>query len=195
MPTIFKIFLKYSSSLSRYSYYFNSIKYGISQQRSILGNIYNLIILCGYIYIIFYCYQYSKKKSDLYKNMAVIYALVGYFQNLLPIFYRVNLYFTLGFSVCMGSVAKLHTPNNKIIKINHKKIGFLFIIILYFPFILGFSRILLTELNKVRYLNYKNYFIEMVKGTLKKDFKEKRNGYEKIIEKLIEKENNTLRRE
>lgn len=196
IPFIMEIVSKAIPSLSKYSNYFNNnVRYGISQQRSMLRTFYSLITLCGYTYIIFYCYQYSKKKMIYINNVAIIYVLVNYFQNLLPILYRVNQYFVLGFSICMGSVGMLQLPNNKKIKCNKKRLGFLFAIILYIPFVLSFLRMSSIELNRLRYFSYKNYFIEMMKDDLKKNFKEKSEEYERIIKKLIEKENNALRRE
>ena len=126
--------------------------------------------------------------------MAIIYILINYFQYLLPILYRINQYFVLGFSICMGSVAMLHFTGDNFVKFTSKKLKVLYVIFLYIPFSLSFWRMSSTELNRVRYFNYKNYFIEMIKGNLKKDFKEKSEDYEKIIEKLIKKENNTLRK-
>lgn len=194
LPFIMEIGSKVIPSLSKYSNYFNNIRYGVSRERSLLKSFYHLIISCGYIYIIFYCYEYSEKKSDLYKNMAIIYILINYFQYLLPILYRINQYFVLGFSICMGSVAMLHFTGDNFVKFTSKKLKVLYVIFLYIPFSLSFWRMSSTELNRVRYFNYKNYFIEMIKGNLKKDFKEKSEDYEKIIEKLIKKENNTLRK-
>lgn len=195
IPFILETISKIIPILEKYINYLNSVRYGRSYQKSILRMLYSLITLFGYFYVVFYCYKYSNKRNKLYKNMAIIYILIGYFSNLLPILYRVNQYLVLGFSICMGSVGKFHLPSNKVIRVNHKKLDFLFVFMLYFLFLLNFSRIFSTELNRVRYLNYKNYFIEMVKGNLKENFKEKKKDYEETIEKLIKKENNTLRRE
>lgn len=190
MPFILELIVKIIPRLGNYSNYFDSIMYGASRKKNFLGKIYSLTILCGYSYIIFYCYKYSKKRNNLYENMAIIYIIIGCFQNMLPIVYRVREFFVLGFSICIGSVGKLHLPNNKIIKFNHKKLGFLFVIIAYIPLSLVFFRGFFSELNKVRYLNYRNYFIEMIKGDLKENFKEKSSDYERIIDQLIRKEIN-----
>lgn len=169
--------------LSRFIGYFNEIK---SMKKSLLLNIYFLITSFAYMYIVIYCYKYSDKKNNLYKNLAIIFLIIRYFQDIFPLIYRINQYFILSFSICMGSF-NLITFNKKIIFFNKKYLNILFAIILYIPFILNMYKVYSSELNKFRYFNYKNYFIEMINKNLFKNFNEKADKYEKEIKKIMRK--------
>lgn len=173
-----------------YADYFNNSIYGISRSRSIKESTFIFIITLIYLYIVFFAYDNSKNKKNYIKNMALIYIICGHFQNILPILYRIQGYFVVPFAIALSYSSQLTFFNKKIIfyKNSFKYIIIIFTNILFiFIFIIGvYGR----ELNKIRYGNYRNYFIEKVKGNVADNFEEKKKGYEENIEKLVKKENN-----
>jgi hypothetical protein len=50
-----------------------------------------------------------------------------------------------------------------------------------------------NELNKKRYGEYKNYFIELILGRAKENFQEKRSGYERLIRNIVEEQDRKKR--
>ena len=170
--------------LEKFSVYFTSLRYGISTSRSLLGSIYSLGIMILYLYFIFFSDANNQKKYI--KNMAIIYILISYFQNQLPILYRVKEYFILGFAISMSYVGSM-TIFNKKIKYNKKRVGIIFIILIYLITTREIVNSLYgSELDKKRYGEYKNYFIEFLLGQTKKNFQEKSYKYEKEIKSLVE---------
>ena len=162
------------SILSKYMYYINHPLYGfrkISFSRSIL----KLLISLVYLYINFYSYQFSKKKERYLQNLSIIYCLFFVLDGL-PILQRLLSYFSVGFAISISSIGELKTLSKKEIKLNHRKVGYINIIIL-------------RELSIYRYYNYKNYFIEGIKGNLYSDFETKSYQYKIDTLKLQEKEN------
>ena len=188
----FLIFLELSHifpKLLKYEYYFFSSYYGLARSRTILGELYHIIIIVIYGYIIFYSYNFSPRKKNYIKNMALFYIIIYYFNNMIPILYRVSDYFVVGFIISLASLKFIRLPNGKIIKLKKRPIGCIIIIIFYFLFLLYFwKESYSTKLNRYRYGEYKNYFIEMINGTLKKDFYEKSEEYKKNIEILLNEE-------
>ena len=189
---LFNIFLELSHifpKLLKYEYYFFSSYYGLARSRTILGELYHIIIIVIYGYIIFYSYNFSTRKKNYIKNMALFYIIIYYFNNMIPILYRVSDYFVVGFIISLASLKFIRLPNGKIIKLKKRPIGCIIIIIFYFLFLLYFwKESYSTKLNRYRYGEYKNYFIEMINGTLKKDFYEKSEEYKKNIEILLNEE-------
>lgn len=188
---ILPFILEYASSIISNRYidmyldYFNSMVYGISRSRTIKGNIFISITTLIYLYIIFFAYDDSKNKKNYIKNAALIYIICNYFQNMLPILYRVQEYFVISFAITLSYCSQITFFNKKIIfyKNSFKYFVIIFINILFlFIFI---KEIYNSELNRTRYGEYKNYFIEKIKGNVINNFEEKKKGYEENIEKLV----------
>lgn len=190
LPFIFEYISSIISNkyLSMYLNYFNSVVYGMSQNRSIKGNIFIFIITLIYLYIVFFAYDNSKNKKNYIKNATLIYIVCNYFQNMLPILYRVQEYFVIPFAIALSFGSQITFFNKKIIfyKNNFKYIVIIFINILFIFMFIG--KVHNNELAKMRYGNYKNYFIEKIRGNVANNFKEKKEEYEKNIEKLVNKE-------
>lgn len=187
LPISLAIISNFIPIVGRFSGYFISLNYGMSISRSLLGNIYNLGIMILYLYFIFF--SDAKKQKKYIKNMAIIYILISYFQNQLPILYRVQEYFILGFAISISYIGSTTIFNKKIIY-NNRGIGIFFICFIYL--ITSWERVnslYATELNRMRYGNYKNYFIELILGRAKKNFQEKSSEYEKLIINMLEKQN------
>ncbi len=187
LPFIFKSVSNIISNryIDMYLNYFNSIVYGMSQNKSIKGNIFIFIITLIYLYIVFFAYDNSNNRKNYIKNAALIYIVCNYFQNMLPILYRVQEYFVIPFAITLSYGSQITFFNKKIIfyKNSFKYFVIIFINIL---FLFIFTRkIYNSELNKIRYGNYKNYFIEKIKGNVADNFYEKKKGYEENIEKLV----------
>ena len=194
---LFNIFLELSyifPKLLKYEHYFFSNHYGLARSRTILGELYHIIIILIYGYVIFYSYDFSPRKKNYLKNMALFYIIIYYFNNMIPILYRVLDYFIVGFIVSLASLKFIRLPNGKIIKLKNRQISYIIIIFFYLLFSLYFwKESYSTQLNRYRYGEYKNYFIEMIKGTLKSDFYEKSEEYGKNIEILLNEERKNKR--
>ncbi|WP_294764421.1 EpsG family protein [uncultured Fusobacterium sp.] len=187
LPTIVEIIANFIPSIGEFSYYFTSLRYGINISRSLLGNIYNFSLMILYLYFIFF--SDAKKQKNYIKNMAIIYILIGYFQNQLPILYRVQEYFVVGFAISMSFIGSTTIFNYKI-KYNKKGIGVIFIVLVYLIMTSEIvNNIYGNELNKKRYGEYKNYFIELLLGRTKETFQEKSHKYEKEIKSMVDEQN------
>lgn len=187
LPTIVEIISTFIPIIRRFNGYFTSLRYGISNSRSLLGNIYSLGIMTLYLYSIFF--SEAKKQKNYIKNMAIIYIVISYFQNQLPILYRVQEYFVIGFAISMSFIGSTTIFNYKIIY-NKKRIGVIFVFLLYLIMTREtVSNIYGSELNKKRYGEYKNYFIELLRGRTKENFQEKSHKYEKEIKSMVDEQN------
>lgn len=49
--------------------------------------------------------------------MALFYIIIYYFNNMIPILYRVSDYFVVGFIISLASLKFIRLPNGKIIKL------------------------------------------------------------------------------
>lgn len=188
VPISLEIISNFIPSIERFSSYFTKLRYGMSVSRSLLGNIYSLGIMILYLYFIFF--SDAKKQKNYIKNMAIIYIVIFYFQNQLPILYRVKEYFIVGFAISISFVGSTTIFNYKI-KYNKKRVGIIFIALIY---LIVTREIIVNlygnELNEKRYGEYKNYFIELLLGRTKETFKEKSYKYEKEIRSMVEEQNN-----
>ena len=189
---LFNIFLELSyifPKLLKYEHYFFSNHYGLARSRTILGEIYHIIIIVIYGYVIYYSYNFSPRKKNYLKNMALFYIIIYYFNNMIPILYRILDYFIVGFIISLASLKFIRLPNGKIIKLKNRPVSCIIIVFFYSLFLLYFwKESYSTKLNRYRYGEYKNYFVEMTKGTLKNDFYEKSEEYRKNIEILLNEE-------
>ena len=137
-----------------------------------------------YLYFIFF--SDARKQKNYIKNMAIVYIIITYFQNQLPILYRLKEYFVLGFAISMSYVGSTTIFNYKL-KYN---IRIIFIILVYLIMTGEIVNILYgDELNKKRYGEYKNYFIELLRGRTKENFQEKSHKYEKEIKSMVDEQN------
>lgn len=173
---------KFTTYLDKYILYFYSIYYG-SSKGNISHYFLNLFITGMWLYIIFYIGRNYKK--NYIKNMAIIYILIGYFQTKLLILYRIQIYFVLGFAIYISHISDIKNRNKRII----------FIILLYmFMLINTLNSLYNNDLNRIRYWSYKNYFIELLLGNVYQTFEEKKNNYEFLINSLINKQREEIRK-
>ena len=191
IPISLEIISTFIPSVERFSAYFTNIRYGVSISRGLLRNIYNFGLMILYLYFLFF--SDAKKQKNYIKNMAIIYILIGYFQNQLPILFRVQEYFVIGFAISMSYIGS-GTIFNRKIKYNKKKNGLSFVFLVYLIMTREVvNNIYGNELNKKRYGEYKNYFIELILGRAKENFQEKRSGYERLIRNIVEEQDRKKR--
>lgn len=184
LPISIEIISNFIPAIEKFSSYFHNLRYGASISRSLLGNIYSLGIMILYLYFIFF--SDARKQKNYIKNMAIVYIIITYFQNQLPILYRLKEYFVLGFAISMSYVGSITIFNYKL-KYN---IRIIFIILVYLIMTGEIVNILYgDELNKKRYGEYKNYFIELLRGRTKENFQEKSHKYEKEIKSMVDEQN------
>lgn len=183
ISSIFEVASKVIPVLIRYKIYISSGRTGIVKYIDMSHQI------RVYVLAIIYLFFISRDKLDYgkrnyIKNMALILVLLFVLSLRFIILDRLNLYFVPGFILSL--VAGIRTfqikKRNKLIE----KILFMF---LYLLFTMYMYRVLnSSELNKFRYLNYKNYFIEYIKGNTEKDFLKKSNKYKQTINKFLDEE-------
>ena len=189
LPISIEIISNFIPAIEKFSSYFYNLRYGASISRSLLGNIYSLGIMILYLYFIFF--SDARKQKNYIKNMAIVYIIITYFQNQLPILYRLKEYFVLGFAISMSYVGSTTIFNYKL-KYN---LRIIFIILVYLIMTGEIVNILYgDELNKKRYGEYKNYFIELLLGKTKETFQEKSYKYEKEIRDMVDEQNKLLRK-
>lgn len=172
--------------LQRFTSYFYHEYYGLMRQRSILGNIYAILCLIIFLLIIFSIYEEYKNLKPV-ANIAILYVVINYFQYMLVILYRLNQYFIFFMAIMIGYVGKLKYTGDRRITYKGRTIGYIYIIVIYI--MLGITlagNLFEQELNRVRYLDYKNYFIEKLKGNVKNNLEEKKEEYKEKIDQLLE---------
>lgn len=172
--------------LHRFTSYFYHDYYGLMHQRGIMGNIYAILCLIIFLLIIFSVYEEQNKLKPV-ANIAILYVIINYFQYMVLILYRLNQYFIFFMAVIIGYVGKIKYTGNKTITYKGRTIGYIYISIIYLIIVINLKgHLFKTELNRIRYLEYKNYFIEKIKGNVRNNLEEKKEGYKEKIRNLLE---------
>ena len=177
LSNISPIFLKYTN------YLFNE-KYGSARNRGIVAQSIQVILVLFYSHLIFSGYNFSSLKRNYLKNMGLIYIVINFLGNMLPLIHRFSYYFIVGFAISISAISNLNPMLSKR-RMRSKKIFVLIFIYSIFTLLL-YKQVYKSPLNIYRYSNYKNYFIELIKGNLDKNFYEKSNEYKRHIDNLIE---------
>lgn len=173
--------------IDMYLYYANEI-YKTKINKTLIEKIINNIMTLIWLYIIFFTHNENKK--NYIKNSALIYVICNYFQDMLPILYRVQGYFVVPFAITLSYSPKITFFNKKIIFYKNS-FRYIMIVFIYILFISIFvRRVYTTDLNIMRYGKYKNYFIEWINGNKANNFEEKKKEYKKNINKLINERRN-----
>ncbi|WP_047394917.1 EpsG family protein [Cetobacterium sp. ZOR0034] len=183
IEVIFSLFSKLVPGLQKFEFYFTNTRYG---QRSInlVQIIKRLIMSSMYIYIVFFAYDYYFQKKNYIKNAAILFCIILNLQYKLNILYRFQNYLSFFLAIVLSSVGYVKILNKR--KTSFQTI--LPIIYLIFFSSIFYKSITNSELNKFRYGNYKNYFIEILKGnrlTEKKVY-----IYQEKVMKMIYEEDN-----
>ena len=143
------------------------------------------IIYFYYIFILFNIYR-GKKNENYIFGLTSLYIIVYFLSNYFPIIKRFDLYLLPFISITISYVGEIRLFRNK------SKIKSIFYTLITFFLFTGifYKNYYLDEFNRFRYLNYKNYFIELSKENIAKNFYEKSSGYKEKIDILQEKEKN-----
>ena len=167
--------------LPKYANYLNSEKYMLRD-----GNLRMYIVYFYYIFILFNIYRETRKNGNYTFSFTSIYIIIYFLANYFPIIKRFDLYFLPFTSITISYVAEVHLFGNK-----NKAKSFFSILITFFLFTVVFCKnYYLNELNRFRYLNYKNYFIELSKENIARNFYEKSNSYKEKMDILQVEEKN-----
>lgn len=178
------IISKIVPSFIKFQRYFSNGRYGFSNNINFVRIIVTWIKSLICLSIIILGYRKSLKRKIYIENGAILSIFFMNFTNIFIIFYRVEGYFMLFFAIVTSSVLNIKILNGKGIKV-------LMLLSVFCLYGVLFLRVLLnTELNRYRYFPYKNYFIELLKGTVYKDSETKIKKYQNHIEYLIKKDNN-----
>lgn len=159
--------------LKKYLVYIESTRYD-NYSRSISVSVYMTLKSIIYLIIIFYAYDKYKYRKLYIKNIAIVTVLIQYLSDSFPMLNRVTTYTEFFLCVALSYIGYLS------INIRNKNIvirGWTKIIVISFFLI---TNVLVwrisaggNDLNTYKFFQYKNYFIEMVKGDLHESGDEK----------------------
>ena len=184
IPMILQGLINFLPMFQRYSNYFQNIYYSKEISLNLYLNLYIIFTTILLLFFIQYYYDKYNFKKKYIKNMAILYIIIGFYLNKLPILYRVQEYFIIGLAIGLsyiGGRKYCYITRNKKINLKYLSIIILYIDISLYFFINFYS----NPLNRLRYGEYKNYFIEIMKGDTKNNFYKKKEEYNKKIYPLI----------
>lgn len=171
-------------SLSKFKIYLDNELYGLKKaDYKIL--IKTLVRVSIFLYIIFYSYQFSFFKKNYIKNSAIISCILLIFIKKFYILYRINNYLLFFFAISLSFVGELKLKNNKKLKYGN----IIFPTLILFVFSLQYYKIITGNSYAIyKYGNYKNYFIELLKGNILENDETKIKNYMKGIEASLKKD-------
>lgn len=178
-----EIFLKNIGNIiplfSKYAVYI--FKYG---NGSIISNPLILIMKKSKFFIIAllldYLYKKNNKRNILIYNGGLLFLMFATFVYNIPIIARFNHYFTPYYAICISNISKI--IDNKKSKILSAGVAVIYGLYL----LVGFVKYnYFDEVNKQRYLEYKNYFIEYFTNDDKMDYDTKMEKYGNKIIKIL----------
>ncbi|PHS33946.1 MAG: hypothetical protein COA92_02575 [Sulfurovum sp.] len=160
--------------LKKYLVYFQSERI-MNYERSFIVSIYFVVQSIIYLIIIFYAYDKYEYKKLYVKNLAIISVILQYLSDIFPILVRINSYLSFFLFVALSYIGYLSfTMKNKHIIPSQGLRIFLISFLIITNVLVWKISLNSSDLNTYKFFQYKNYFIEMLKGDLHE------NGYEKI---------------
>lgn len=169
--------------LPKYGNYLNSERYAPKA-----GSIKMYIIYFYYIFVIFGVYKGSRKKGNYTLILTSLFIIIYFLATYFPIIKRFNVYFLPFMSITISNIGEISILKRKVK--NSIKKPFLILFTFLFFTIMFYKNYYLDDLNRFRYLDYKNYFIELSKENTAKNFYEKSSSYKEKIDILQAKEKN-----
>jgi len=166
--------------LPKYANYLNSERYMLRD-----GSLKMYIIYFYYIFILFNIYR-GKKDENYIFGLTSLYIIVYFLSNYFPIIKRFDLYLLPFISITISYIGEINLFGKK----NSVKSLFSTLIIFALFTEIFYKNYYLDDLNRFRYLNYKNYFIELSKENIAKNFYEKSSSYKEKMEILQTEEKN-----
>lgn len=167
--------------LPKYANYLNSERYMLRD-----GSLRMYIIYFYYIFILFNIYRGAKKNENYTFGLTSLYIIVYFLATYFPIIKRFDLYLLPFISISISYVGEINLFGKK----NSVKSLFSTLITFALFTIMFYKNYYLDETNRFRYLNYKNYFIELSKENIAKNFYEKSSSYKEKIDILQAEEKN-----
>ena len=146
------------------------------------------IIYFYYIFVIFGVYKGSRKKGNYTLILTSLFIIIYFLTTYFPIIKRFNVYFLPFMSITISNVGEISIFKTKV-KNTIKKPFIILGTFLFFT-IMFYKNYYLDDFNRFRYLNYKNYFIELSKENIAKNFYEKSRSYKEKIDILQAEEKN-----
>ena len=169
--------------LPKYGNYLNSERYAPKA-----GSIKMYIIYFYYIFVIFGVYKGSRKKGNYTLILTSLFIIIYFLATYFPIIKRFNVYFLPFMSITISNIGEISILKRKVK--NSIKKPFLILFTFLFFTIMFYKNYYLDDLNRFRYLDYKNYFIELSKENTAKNFYEKSSSYKEKIDILQAEEKN-----
>lgn len=152
------------------------------------GNIKMYIIYFYYVIVVYSIYRGSRKKGNYTFIFTSLFIIIYFLTTYFPIIKRFNVYFLPFMSITISNVGEISIFKTKV-KNTIKKPFIILGTFLFFT-IMFYKNYYLDDFNRFRYLNYKNYFIELSKENIAKNFYEKSRSYKEKIDILQAEEKN-----
>ncbi|QYR67276.1 EpsG family protein [Fusobacterium animalis] len=171
------------SILPKYGTYLNSERYMPKA-----GNIKMYIICFYYIFIIFNVYKGSRKNNNYTFVFSSLFVIIYFLTTYFPIIKRFNVYFLPFMSITISYIGEISVFKRKVKNSIKKPFIILGTFLLFTT--MFYKNYYLDDLNRFRYLNYKNYFIELSKENIAKNFYEKSSSYKEKMDILQTEEKN-----
>lgn len=152
------------------------------------GSIKMYIIYFYYVFIVFNVYKGSRKKGNYTFVLSSLFIIIYFLATYFPIIKRFNVYFLPFMSITISHIGEISIFKRKV-KNSIKKPFIILGTFLFFT-AMFYKNYYLDDLNRFRYLDYKNYFIELSEENIAKNFYEKSSGYKEKIDILKAEEKN-----
>lgn len=152
------------------------------------GSIKMYIIYFYYVFIVFNVYKGSKKKGNYTFILSSLFIIIYFLATYFPIIKRFNVYFLPFMAITISNVGEISIFKTKVKNTIKKPFIILGTFLLFTA--MFYKNYYLDDLNRFRYLNYKNYFIELSKENIAKNFYEKSSSYKEKIDILQAEEKN-----
>ena len=161
--------------LNKYIVYINDIQVNnIDRYKVLIKQIRNLIVILPV-----YLYGLKLKKNNYYiYNLSFITGINILLTYIIPMFGRLNHYLFIFYAICLSAIARIEKRS-----CNFKVL----ITLIYESFIItvSFFTLYTNNLDRYRYLNYKNYFIEYIFSEHELNFDKKLSNFDENIKSIL----------
>lgn len=178
--------------LSMYEIYFKekSIISVIGEKRDIVTKIFKIFIMLLRINLILYSYKFSKKRNEIIEKMGIIFCIISYLSNVLPIIERFQGYFLIPYVISLSNLSNLLLLKKYKIKVLNNMVA---LSLLVFSIHLN-MKFLQSEGVKEKFI-YQNYLINYLKGDFINENKKKKELEEYFYFILLENKKATEKKE
>ena len=178
--------------LSMYGIYFKekSILNVIGEKRDILIKLFKIFIMLLRINLILYSYRFSRKNDEVIQKMGLIFCIISYLSNILPIIERFQGYFLIPYVICLSNLGNLLLLKKYKIKVLNNIIA---LSLLFFSIHLN-MKFLQSEGVKEKFI-YQNYIINYLNGDFVNKYEKKKDLEEYFYFILLENKKVTEKKE